>query len=198
MAAIGAGLDHRLGQFLDKERHPVGALDDLVDDIRRQCPEIAGEPMHEGRPLAAAEPVERQHRHLRLSGPGRLELGAERCDQQHRQARDPLDGKVEHLARGRIDPMHILEDHQYRLPPRQRLELAQQRRQCPLLLALRAEVERREALAAGKRQHLGDQRRVVARFRPVAEQHLQLFQLRRRRVVAARTPQRAPSWPING
>jgi hypothetical protein len=38
MPAIGAGLDHRLGQFLDKERHPVGALDDLVDNIRRHRP----------------------------------------------------------------------------------------------------------------------------------------------------------------
>jgi len=35
VAAIGAGLDNRLGHFLDKERHPVGALDDLVDNIRR-------------------------------------------------------------------------------------------------------------------------------------------------------------------
>jgi len=64
VAAIGASLDHRLGQFLDKERHPVGALDDLVDNIRRQCPEIVGELMHEGCPFIAAEPVECHHRHL--------------------------------------------------------------------------------------------------------------------------------------
>ena len=132
--------------------------------------------MHEARPFIAAEPVQRDHRHLRLADPGRLELGPVGRDQQHRQARDLLDRKVEHLARGRIDPMHILEDHQYRLPPRQRLELAQQCRQCPLLLALRAEVERREALAAGKRQRLGDQREVV-RLRPVAEQRLKLVEL---------------------
>ena len=78
--------------------------------------------------------------------------------------------------------MQVLEDHQYRLPPRPRLELLQQRAQCPLLLALRAEVERREALAAGKRQHLGDQGD-VARLRPVAEQRLQLVQFHGRRVV---------------
>jgi hypothetical protein len=102
-----------------------------------------------------------------------LELGAVGCDQQHRQLGDLLDRKVEQLVRSRIDPMQILEDHQYRLLPRQHLELPQQRRQCPLLLALRAEVERREALAAGKGQHLGDQRE-VARFRPIAEQRLQL------------------------
>src|SRR5205823_12150310 len=81
--------------------------------------------------------------------------------------------------------MQILEDHQYRLPPRQRLELPQQCRQCPLLLALRAEVEWREALAAGKRQHLDDQRD-VARLRPVAEQRLQLVELCCGRVVAGK------------
>ena len=79
--------------------------------------------------------------------------------------------------------MQVLEDHQYRLSPRQYLELAQQRRQCPLLLALRAEVERRETVAARKRQHLGDEGN-FARFRPVAEQRLQLVQFHRRRVVA--------------
>ena len=50
-------------------------------------------------------------------------------------------------------------------------------RQCPRsFLALWAEVERRETVAAGKRQHLRDQRE-VARFRPAAEQRLQLVEL---------------------
>src|ERR1700757_4953203 len=81
--------------------------------------------------------------------------------------------------------MQVLEDHQYWLPPRQRPELAQQPRQCPLLLALRAEVEWREALAAGKRQKIRDQRD-VARFRPVAEQRLQLVELCCGHVVAGK------------
>ena len=80
--------------------------------------------------------------------------------------------------------MQVLEDHQYWLLLRQCLELPQQCRQCALLLALRAEVERREALAAGKQQHLGDQRE-VARFRPVTDQRLQLVELCCGRVVAA-------------
>jgi hypothetical protein len=58
-------------------------------------------------------------------------------------------------------------------------------RRCPLLLALRAQVERRKALTAGNRQHLGDQRE-VARFRPVAEQHLELVELCCVRVVAGK------------
>ena len=81
--------------------------------------------------------------------------------------------------------MQVLEDHQYPLSPRLRLELPQHRRKCPLLLALRAEVERREALAAGQRQHLGDQRD-VARLRPIAEQRLQLVELCCGRVVASK------------
>jgi len=81
--------------------------------------------------------------------------------------------------------MQILADHQYRLPLRQRLELPQQCAQCPLLIALRAEVQRRKALAVGKRQHLGDQRE-VARLRPVAEQRLQLVEFHRRRVVVGK------------
>ena len=106
--------------------------------------------MHEARPFIAAEPVQRDHRHLRPSDPGRLELRPVCHDEQYRQPRDLFDRKVEQLARGRIDPMQILADHQYRLMPCQRLELPQQRRQGPFLLALRAEVERREAVAAGK------------------------------------------------
>jgi len=124
--------------------------------------------MHERRPLIAAEPVQRDHRHLRPSDPGWLELGPVGRNQQYRQVGDLLDSKIEHLARGRIAPMQVLKSYQDRLLPRQCLELPQQRGQCPLLFALRAQVERREALAAGKRQHLGDKGN-VARFGPVAE-----------------------------
>ena len=33
---LGAGLQHRLGQLLDKQRHAVGAVDDLRGDFLRQ------------------------------------------------------------------------------------------------------------------------------------------------------------------
>ena len=92
--------------------------------------------------------------------------------------------------------MQILADHQYRLPLRQRLELPQQCAQCPLLLALRAEVQRRKALAVGKRQHLGDQRE-VARLRPVAEQPPSLSSF----IVAVSSrvnPAARSSWPMKG
>ena len=43
--------------------------------------------------------------------------------------RDPLDDEVEQFARGRVDPMRVLEDHQHRLLARQTFELPDQRLQ---------------------------------------------------------------------
>ena len=46
--------------------------------------------------------------------------------------------------------MHVLEDHEHRLLTRQTFELPDQRFQCPLLFALRAEA--RQRVAAGSWQ----------------------------------------------
>src|SRR5437588_9738567 len=54
-----------------------------------------------------------------------------------------LDGQVEQLARGRVDPMRVLEDHHHRLLARQTFELPDQRLQNPFLLALWTEVRQR-------------------------------------------------------
>jgi len=51
-----------------------------------------------------------------------------------------LDGEVEQFARGGVNPMRILEDHDDRLLTRQIFELAYQRLQCSLLFMLRTEV----------------------------------------------------------
>src|SRR5215467_4115717 len=48
----------------------------------------------------------------------RLGLRAEGDEQQDRQGAETLDGEVEQFARGRIDPMCVLEDHHNRLLPR--------------------------------------------------------------------------------
>jgi hypothetical protein len=90
-------LQDAFGQLLDKKRHAVGAVDDLVDDLVRQRL-AAGDLVDQGGPIMLVEPIERQHRHLRLAGPRRLELGAERHDQEHRQAADPLDQNREQFA----------------------------------------------------------------------------------------------------
>ena len=70
-----------------------------------------------------------------------LELRAEGDDQQDRLPRRPIDGQIEQLARGRVDPMHVLENHQNRPGARQRVELVQQRFEQHLTLTLRAQIE---------------------------------------------------------
>jgi hypothetical protein len=110
-------LQDALGQFLDKQRHTVGALDDLGDHLIGQCL-AAGELLDQRGPVMPVQAVERHHADLRLASPGWLEFRAEGNDQQHRQTAHALDSKVEQLARSRIDPMGVLEDHDHRLPAR--------------------------------------------------------------------------------
>ena len=52
-----AALQHRLGQLLDEQRHPVRALDDLRDDIARQR-FGADDPPDQRGALAPVEPIE--------------------------------------------------------------------------------------------------------------------------------------------
>ena len=61
--------------------------------------------------------------------PRRLEFRAEGDQQQHRQLAHALDGEIEHLQRGRVGPMRVLEQHQHRLLLRQPLHLIEQREQ---------------------------------------------------------------------
>ena len=63
----------------------------------------------------SAKPVERQARHMRLASPRRVELGPESYDQQHRKSLDPVHSPIDRLKARRVDPMHILEDHQHRI-----------------------------------------------------------------------------------
>ena len=142
---LRAGFQHRLGQFLDEQRHAVGALGDLLHDLGRQR-RIPGDVGDHRRRVAPVEPGQRQHRHMRLPGPRRLKLGAEHCQQQHRPVRDPLDHAVQQFARTRVDPVKVIEHHQHRLLPRKTFNLPQQRLERLLLLALRRDIERRREI----------------------------------------------------
>ena len=82
-----------------------------------------------------------------------LELRAEGYDQQDWQFRYAIERQIEQLARGRVDPMHVLENHQNRPGARQRVELVQQRFEQHLTLTLRAQIE--FAGRVRQRQQLG-------------------------------------------
>ena len=187
--ACGTRLEHRLGQLLGEQRHPVRALHDLGHDGLGQSGPVR-DPPHERRRLAPAEAVEHQGRHVRPAGPGRREVGAEGDQQQDRQTGRALDREVEQLARARVDPVHVLEDHQRRPARRLRLELAQQRREGPLAPALRGGQGRGVAVAGRQRQQLGQEGHVLRGRRGRRQQRLQLGEPRLGRV-AAREPGRA-------
>src|SRR5262249_61326000 len=80
--------------------------------------------------------------HMRLPHPRRLKLGTKGRDQQNREALDLFHSDIKQVARGRVGPMEILKDHQYRLAATQTSELSQQRLERLLLFALRRQIER--------------------------------------------------------
>jgi len=85
---------------------------------------------------------------MRLASPRRLKLGAERYDQEHRQAAEPLDGEIEQLARGRVNPMSIFENHYHRPPAAETLKLPDQRLQCPFLFVAEPGNDMKSAISA--------------------------------------------------
>jgi hypothetical protein len=105
-----AAFEHCFGQLFDEQRHPVGALDDLVDNLVGETG-ISGEPFDQRRTVTPVEPVQRQHRHMRPAAPGVPKLRAEGDDEQDTQPRYAIERQVEQLARGRVDPMRVLEHH---------------------------------------------------------------------------------------
>ena len=135
---MSGAFQHRLGQLFDKQRHPVGAVDDLGDDLSGQA-RITGQSLHQSLTLAFAEPIKRQARNVSATRPGRLEFGTKRDCQQHRQTAHPVDGQIQQFARGRVDPVSILKHHQHRPATRFGFELTEQNLEQLLTLALRTQ-----------------------------------------------------------
>ena len=81
-ASAPAGLQNSFCQLFDKERHAVGARDDLFHRIDRESL-VACDPLHEHRALAPVQPAESEHRHVRSSAPWRLKLRPEGNQKQH-------------------------------------------------------------------------------------------------------------------
>jgi hypothetical protein len=92
-----ATFKHRLSQLFDEQRHAVGALDDVVDDLTGETG-IACEPVDQRSAIVHSESMQRQDRHMRLIAPGVLKFRAESDYEQDRQPRQPLNREVKQLA----------------------------------------------------------------------------------------------------
>ena len=178
--AAGTGFGHRSGQFLDKQRYAVGAL----DDRRRQClgqlvvPDDALD--HRGAAVRV-EPSQDQCCDLRQPVPRRLEFRAEGQDQQYREVRRPLDDQIEQFPRTGVDPVHILYHHQHRLLAGEGVELMEQRGEQLFALALRGQTEL--GSTARQRQQVNDQRDLVAVMGARRDLGCELVELLRGRVI---------------
>ena len=173
------GLQHRLGQLLDEQRHPVGPGRDLAQHLRRQGL-LAGQARDDRLGRAAAEAVEREPGHVRVPAQGGLVVGP--AGQQHQHAAPAIRSRAEphQLEGGGVDPVRVLEHHQHRPAAREPEELLDQRRQRAGAPLLRGEVGRRVAAAGVDPEQRRDQRRRLADVvRALPQQRLELVELRR-------------------
>ena len=159
--AFGA-FQHRLRQLLDEQWHAIGAVDDPVDDLAREAG-IAGEPLDQRCAIARAEPVQRHRGHIWLTLPDVLELGTESDDDQNRQLRSLVEGQIEQLSRGRVDPMYVFENEQNRPAPCQCFKLVQLCLEQHLTFALRAKIQVRGGIR--QRRQFGQQLEFVVATR---------------------------------
>ena len=123
---------------------------------------VADDAVDHGVDVALRQPIDGEGRHVRPSDPGRLELWPERHDQQHAEGlRIRSTTRPNSFQARGVGPMRILEDHQHRILPRQRLHLRNERFQRSLPALLRGQIERGIASVVRQRQHLGKQCRVL-------------------------------------
>ena len=138
--ALALRFQHRLGHFLNEQWNAVGALDDVLSNVRREML-VASDPVDHRFDFAPREPIEGESGDMRLSDPRRLELGPKGYDQQDAAGRGPIHSPAEYLQTGGIGPMRILEDHQHRVFACKRLDRPTQRFKRFLPTLLRCQVE---------------------------------------------------------
>jgi hypothetical protein len=124
---------------------------------------VADDAVDHGVDFALRQPIEGQRGHMRPPDPRRLEFRPERHDQQHAKARDPVHEPAERFQARGVGPMRVLEDHQHRTLACQRFDLAIERFQRFCRRCCGAEFERGIASVVRQRQHLGEERGVLAR-----------------------------------
>ncbi len=152
-----SGFEDGLGQLLDKQRHAVGLLDDLIAHLVGK--RLAAQHLfHHRVGEPAAEAVEIERGDVRVIRPGRREFRARGDEGEDPVRADLLDLHGEQVERGGIRPVRVLEDDQHRLPRAEPLELPAQRFEGACLDRLRAHVEAGMAVPDRDRQELGEQR----------------------------------------
>ena len=121
------GLQHRLRQLLQVERHAFGPGDDLQHPLRRQAG--SGRDVLDNPARIVLDQGVEADRELPLRGPGGCVVGTVREQQEQRSLRTPGDHVLDQLGGRRIDPLDVLDQEDDRVlatqadhPLAQRLE----------------------------------------------------------------------------
>ena len=108
------GLQHHLGQLLDKQRHAIGLGHDLRHDLGGQGLAVCDPPDHLCR-LVMRQARQRELGEVRAPRPGRGELGAKGQQRQDTRRGTLVEEEREQLQRGGIGPVQIFPDTEHRL-----------------------------------------------------------------------------------
>ena len=92
------------GEFLDKQRHAIGPVQYILNNIRRHRL-AARDPVNHQRAKIAAQPVELQNRHMGFAVPIGLKFRPERADHQNFTVAHLIDDMTQKLNGARIHPM---------------------------------------------------------------------------------------------
>ena len=152
-----ARLDHRLGQLLDEERHPVGPRHDHVHHRVGQRAACG----HAGHHLAHVLPGKTAQRELRVMGPEcprRPELRPCGVEEEKRRRRPLLDEELLELEGRGIDPLEVLDEDDERLEARRPEHPGGERGEEPPSRHVRRGQHRRVALGDGEIEQRRDER----------------------------------------
>ena len=158
-----ARLQNGLGQLLDKQRHAIGPGQDLLEQRLGQRLAARQRGDHR-RTLRPGQLGQVQCADMALPGPARLKLRPVGEHDQQRNGFHPVDQQIQHLQRGGVGPVRILEQHHAGLLPGGRFGEIDQGPQRLVLVLLRRHRQGAVALLAGDGQ---DRQRRTGR-RPAA------------------------------
>src|SRR5262245_54568181 len=108
------GLQHHLGELLDKQGNPIGLADDWLEHFGRQFLAACEIPDHRTG-FVAPKSIDLDHRHVRLIEPRWEKLGPKREQEEHRRRLDRFDEPIRCFQSGRVDPMRVLDYEEHRL-----------------------------------------------------------------------------------
>src|SRR5262249_31497154 len=111
--ALALRLQHRLGHLLHEKGNTVGALDYVL--LNAWWEElVANDAADHGLDVAPTQPIDGEGRYVGATDPRWIELRTERHDQKQAHAPNLVHSPTKRFQACRVDPLHILKDHQHR------------------------------------------------------------------------------------